>query len=154
MKQVLLKITGKQNSEENVVDDEPIEFVTEGRLYEQDGATVLEYDETELSGMEGCTTRVAAFPGHVSMTRSGSSVALDTKMEFETGKRFTALYHTDMGPIEMELLTYSIANSLTADGGTVLIDYHVALKGLGELRHLLEIEVLQGSSETDLPVLH
>ena len=153
MKQVLLKITGKQYTEENATDDEPIEFVTEGRLYEEDGTTFLEYDETELSGMAGCTTRVAASPDRVSMTRSGSSVALDTKMEFETGKRFTALYHTEVGPIEMELLTYSIANSLTPDGGTVLIDYHVALKGLGELRHLLEIEVLPGPEDGE-PVLN
>jgi len=141
MKDVLLKITGKQYIEGGD-DSDPIEFVTEGRLYEQDGTTFLEYDETELSGMEGCTTRVAASPDRVSMTRSGETIAIDTTMDFEPGKRMKGLYQTDFGPIEMELLTYSIVNTLSLSGGAVSIDYHVSLKGLGDLRNLLEIEVL------------
>ena len=141
MKEVLLKITGKPLLE-GADDAEPIEFLTEGRLYEEGGTVFLEYDETELSGMEGCTTRVAAGPDRVSMTRSGETIAIDTKMEFEAGKRIKGLYQTDFGSVEMELLTYSIANTLSPAGGAVSIDYHVSLKGLGDIRNLLEISVL------------
>ncbi len=148
MKQVLLKITGKPVLE-GAEPAEPIEFVTVGRLYEQDGTVFLEYDETELSGMEGSTTRVAIGPERVSMMRSGGMIAIDTKMEFEAGKRIKGLYQTDLGPIEMELLTYSIANSLSSAGGAVSIDYHVSLKGLGDLRNLLEIEVLSDAKPED-----
>ena len=150
MKEVLLKITGKPLME-GEDEAEPIEFLTEGRLFEESGTVFLEYDETELSGMEGCTTRVAIAPDRVSMTRSGKSFAVDSKMEFEAGKRIKGLYHTDFGPIEMELLTYSIANTLSPAGGAVSIDYHVSLKGLGDIRNLLEIEVVR---DTDPPVLH
>ena len=141
MKEVLLKITG-QPLLEGADDAEPIEFLTEGRLYEESGTLFLEYDETELSGMAGCTTRVAIDPDRVSMIRSGETIAVDTKMEFEAGKRIKGLYQTDYGPIEMELLTYSIANTLSPAGGAVSIDYHVSLKGLGDIRNLLEISVL------------
>lgn len=146
MQNVLLKITGKQNTE-GLPDSDPIEFVTEGRLSEKDGVLFLEYDETELSGMEGCTTLVEIHPGRVRMTRTGSSIPLDTVMEFEAGKRFSSVYQTDMGPIEMELLTYSVQNTLLAGSGAVSIDYHVSLKGLGEIRNLLEIAVVESKNE-------
>ena len=104
--------------------------------------------------MEGCTTRVAASPDRVSMTRSGESVAIDTTMDFEVGKRMKGLYHSEFGSIEMELLTYSIVNTLSAAGGSVSIDYHVSLKGLGDLRNLLEIEVLSGAEPSDQTILN
>ena len=43
MKDIMLKIKS----------DDGIEFVTEGRLYSRGNTTLIQYDETVMSGMEG-----------------------------------------------------------------------------------------------------
>ena len=161
MRNVLLRITGKQY-QDGGSDADPIEFVTEGRFYEKDGVRYLEYDESELSGMEGCTTLLEIRPQRVYMTRSGAAVALDTIMDFETGKRCSSIYQTPFGPIGMELLTNSVRNRLSGGtrgsgsplSGGVFIDYHVSLRGMGEMRNLLNIEILEDRGEIPETILN
>ena len=67
MKEVMMRIIGTQvnaNAEE-----EQLELITEGKLYEKGEAMYLIYDETELSGMPGCKTRLKLKDGTVKMRR-------------------------------------------------------------------------------------
>ena len=86
MKDVTLKIVGTHiydNVEEN-----QLELITEGKLYEHGEDIYLTYDESEFSGMEGCKTRLTLTGDVVSMTRQGSAVGIDTEIRFEKGKRY------------------------------------------------------------------
>jgi uncharacterized beta-barrel protein YwiB (DUF1934 family) len=143
MKDIMLKIVGKQLygfSEE----EDQLEFMTEGKYQEEGDAIVLSYDESEFSGMSGCTTSLKITGEKILMRRHGVSLPLDTEIQFEKGKRFTGYYDTPYGAVEMEVLTNDVINNINrVDAkGTVNIDYHISLRGLSEGRSRLDIEIL------------
>ncbi|WP_206460051.1 DUF1934 domain-containing protein [Anaerovorax sp. IOR16] len=142
MKDIMLKIIGKQitsEQEENV-----LEFITEGKFYEKGDSIYLVYKESEVSGMEGCTTSLKIKGDTVKMRRYGDSIPLDTVIKFEKGKRFEGYYDTPFGAVEMEVLTNDVENQLQGDigKGTLKIDYHISLRGLTEGRSKLDIEII------------
>jgi uncharacterized beta-barrel protein YwiB (DUF1934 family) len=141
MKNITLKISGyhiyDNDSEEN-----QLELVTEGKLYTRGSTIYLTYDESEFSGMVGCKTRLQLDEYGVRMTRRGSAVGIDTEIHFEKGHRYKGYYDTAYGPVEMEVLTNDLKNTVTKEGsGEVNIDYNISLKGLSEGRSRLSIEV-------------
>lgn len=147
MKNIMLKIVGSQITHQSGLDAEEdvLEFVTEGQLYEKGDALYLLYKESELSGFQGCTTTLKITGDKVRMKRFGEILPIDTVIEFEEGKRFEGYYDTPFGTIEMEVLTNTIDNRLLDDQqgkGSLAIDYHVSLRGLTEGRNKLNIQVL------------
>ena len=139
MIEVLLKITGAHAYDQ--AEEDKMEFMTEGKLYHRGETIFLTYDESELTGLSGCKTRLALEPSRVSMTRRGASIGIDTEIHFEEGKRFQGYYDTAFGPVEMEVLTNRLQNNVTPSGGDIDIDYNISLKGLGEGRSRLSINV-------------
>ena len=137
MKDIMLKITGKTADK-----DDGIEFITEGKLFRKGHTLLIQYPESELSGMEGCTTSLTVGKDKVRLRRTGDALAVDTVMEFEKGKRFLGVYETPYGPLGMEILTNSIEKHVAEDGrGKLSIDYSVCLKGLADARKVLDIEL-------------
>jgi len=140
MKDIKLKITGKHIYED--VEEDQLELVTEGKLYQRAGKIYLTYDESEFSGMQGCKTRLTLYDNVVCMARHGSAVGIDTEIHFEKGKRYNGFYDTPFGTVEMEVLTNELVNTVDpAKGGVVDIDYNISLKGLAEGRSRLKINV-------------
>ncbi|MDD4583125.1 MAG: DUF1934 domain-containing protein [Eubacteriales bacterium] len=149
MKDIMLKIIGKQLygfTEE----EEQLEFVTEGKYSEEGDSVYLQYDESEFSGMEGCTTSLKITGDRVLMQRCGEAVPLDTEIEFEKGKRFIGYYNTAFGAIEMEVLTNDVINNIDRiqGKGSLNIDYHISLRGLSEGRSRLDIEIMDNKPST------
>ena len=107
MKDIMLKITGKtvRQDEGREKHEDIMEFVTAGQLFHRGSTTFIKYPESELSGLEGCTTSLIITKDKVKMRRSGNALAADTEMEFKKGERFYGMYETPYGPIGMELLT-------------------------------------------------
>lgn len=142
MKDIMMRIIGTQFGE-NQEEEDQMEFITEGKLYEKGEAIYLLYDETEISGMPGCKTRLKLKDGVIKMKRVGKSIGIDTEIQFEKGKRYTGYYDTPYGAIQMEVLTNHIENTLSPDGtGTLDIDYDISLKGLLEGRNRLNIQLM------------
>lgn len=142
VKDITLRIVGRQMVE-GMEEEQVIEFMTEGQLYEEEGALRLLYDESEMSGMPGCKTAVTIKQDMVSMERTGGSIGVDTAIEFRKGHRYKGFYETPFGTVEMEVLTNDLINELDSEGrGNIKIDYHVHLKGLSDGRSILEIEIL------------
>ena len=142
MKDIMLKITGKQLSGDNSEDQ--MEFITEGKLYEKGDSTYLIYDESEFSGFPGCKTTLKLTGDCIRMKRIGSEVGFGMEFIFEKGKRFNSKYHTPYGNLDMEVLTNDVVNNLSEEGfGDIHIDYHVSLNGMAEGRNRLKIEVMQ-----------
>ncbi len=141
MKKITMKITGSQSSEGQ--QDDQMEFITEGELYDKGGALYLIYEESEISGMPGFKTRLKITDGIVKMKRIGAAGGTGTEMVFENGRRYESFYHTPYGPFEMEILTNSLVSTMTAEGsGSVSIDYSMSLKGLVDSHNKLTIELL------------
>lgn len=148
MKDIVLKITGRTLSSipkpPEGAEDGPIEFITEGKLSSRGSVMFISYDESPLSGMTGCKTSLTISPKKVKLRRSGEHITKDTVMEFEEGKRHTALYETPMGSIGMEILTDKISPFQPVGENTdkMTIEYAISLKGLLEARKSLDIEVV------------
>ncbi len=141
MKDIMLKIIGRQVGAG--IEEDKLEFITEGTFSKDEDSLYLSYDESELSGMPGCKTTLKFTGNKVKMNRLGETVGLDTVIEFEKGKRFIGYYDTPYGAVEMEVLTNSIKNNLTEDGkGNVDIDFHISLKGLTDVRNNLNIQIM------------
>lgn len=141
MKKITMRITGSQSAEGQ--QDDQMEFVTEGELYDKNGSLYLMYEESEISGMPGFKTRLKITDQTVKMKRIGPAGGAGTEMVFEIGKRYESYYHTPYGPFEMEILTNSLKNTMTAEGtGMVAIDYSMSLKGLVDSHNKLTIELL------------
>jgi len=148
MKDIILKITGKTLSSipkpKEGEEMEPVEFVTQGKLSQRGTTTFISYDETALSGMEGCKTSLTITPGKLKMKRSGDNLTSNTIMLFEKGKRSYGKYETPFGAIDMEVLTNSISPLETVDENKskMSVEYAISLKGLMESTKTLDIEVV------------
>lgn len=141
MKEVMVRIRSTQVSHE--AGEDTMEFVTEAKLYKKNGALYLLYEESEFSGMPGCKTRLRLRDGEVQMKRFGEGAGIGNELKFEKGKRYSGIYDTPFGPIEIELLTNDVASNVTEDGqGQVDIDYEVSLKGLLEGRNKMNITLM------------
>lgn len=145
MKNIMLKITGKTifahgpNIKPETSQEDTIEFTTAAALASRGGITRITYDETELSGVEGCKTMITINGQKLKMQRSGRDLPSGTIMEFEEGKRYHGLYETPYGNIGMEILT----NSVNFESeNKISVDYSLSLQGLVESRNKLDIEVI------------
>lgn len=141
MKKVMVKIKSVQVSAETGKDE--MEFVTEATLYKRNGVTYLVYEESELSGVPGCKTRLRLSGKEVQMKRFGEGAGFGNELKFEKGKRYSAYYDTPFGPIEVEVLTNGLESKfMDDDRGELEIDYEISLKGLIEGRNKLNITVM------------
>ena len=151
MKDIMLKIIGKQFSGDEA--EEQMEFVTEGKLYEKNGATYLIYEESEFSGFPGCKTSLKLKGDTIRLKRIGDGTEYGMEIEFKEGQRFSSKYDTPYGPIGMEVLTDSVTNNLSPEGyGKIGVKYQVSLGGMAEGRNELNIEVIRDQgvlSETE-----
>lgn len=141
MKDITLKIVGKQQFED--VEEDNMEFITEGQLYERNGSIYIIYDETKVSGMEGCKTTIKLTDQSVKMRRIGK-MGFNTELYFETGKRFNSYYETPYGPMGIEVFTNYVKNNFNPDTckGTIDVQYHISMDGIAEGRNKLTIDVM------------
>ena len=139
MKDITLKMTGRQcfpDSEEDMM-----EFITDGKLYEKDGATYIVYDETEVSGMAGCKTTLKITDTALRMKRIGN-VGFGAELYFEKGRRFNSIYQTPYGPMGVEILTKAVDAQLDEEKcGKVDIEYDVSMEGASESKNRLTIDI-------------
>ncbi len=139
MKKIMLKIIGKQLNKDG--EQEVVELITEGKYYQKGESTYLIYKETNLSGIEGCTTSLKVTEDTIHMKRFGSA---SSEIHFQKGKRFNTHYNTPYGNVEMEVVTKKIENALNKScaSGFLNIEYDISLSGLTEGRNKLNIEIM------------
>ena len=117
MKDVIISVTGVQ---QGVNGPDAMELITAGQYGQDEKETLLTWQESELTGMEGTKTSLRVQPRGVVLSREG---ALNTRMEFEEGRKRYFLYETPFGSATMGLNTRRIVNRLGAHGGEIEIDY-------------------------------
>ncbi len=143
MRDITIKITGKRFVGEET--EEEMEFVSDAKMYDRNGARYFLYDESEFSGFPGCKTSLKLTEKRLRMKRMCTGEEnLGSELIFEEGKRFVSRYNTPYGAMDMEVLTTAIKNELSPEGfGRITLDYNISLQGLSEGRNRLDIEILQ-----------
>lgn len=123
MKQdVKLTIRGEQTLDTGETDC--TECFAEGTLTATDYGYLLTYEESDLTGMEGTQTALQIRSRAVVLRRSG---AFRAQMVYELGKQHTSAYQTPYGAMRLVLHTHALENSITAEGGTLQIDYSLEI---------------------------
>ncbi len=122
-KEIILFVRGEQTYEG--VSPEVTELATEGVMtIREDGEMVLTYQESEITGMEGTTTRFTIRGGTVVLERAGLIVS---RMEFKQGERSSSFYETPWGTMEVDIVTTKLAHRFTERGGVMEIAFTIAV---------------------------
>lgn len=142
MKKVMITVNGIQ-----ITADEPatdMELVTEGEYSFADGGGFFVYQESELTGMEGTTTRFEFSPGQAVIIREGT---VSSRMEFAEGKPNLFLYNTPWGSMSMGINTHKIQSSLTEQGGSIEIDYTLTFERSELSRNRFSVKIKEQAVE-------
>lgn len=137
MKQkVMLSIRGRQA----YLDQEPdvIELVTEGTLEYVDNGWNVEYEETDLTGMQGVTTLFRVEKDRIILTRQGK---LNSQMIFREGECHESLYEMEFGALLMSVCAKRIMVRLDESGGMIDLVYGIEIEQTtaGEVDYHLEV---------------
>lgn len=140
-KPVIIFVRGEQYYDG--VDPDETELMTEGTMtVAGGGAIVLEYQETELTGMEGTTTRFTIQDDTVTLTRTGG---VNSQMIFQRGKRHSSLYETPWGTMLVDIATTTLAYQLSGQGGVLEIQYTIAVDHQVTGRNRFKIRVKEAA---------
>ena len=96
---VIVSIIGNQVVEAGKED--LLEMITEGSFYRDQDSFVLQYEESELSGMDGTTTKIVMDENSMSLQREGT---FNAYLVFEKFKTYQGQYSTPYGDVSLELL--------------------------------------------------
>lgn len=119
-----------------------LEIVCEGEIKEDNGRVVLKYLENADLLADWVTT--VSFdindPNIITVERSG---AMSHALVIDQGVRQFSVYTTPYGPFEMCVYGKKVSNLMTANGGSMVLDYTVELKGMTAQRTTMTIEVIK-----------
>ena len=106
---------------------------------EEDGSFRISYEDTELTGLEGCLTTFCLSPsGMLIMLRRGS---VKTCMVFEDQRRHLCDYGAAGGLPSVFLHTHSLESKLSEEGGEISVSYSVEIRGTCTEQNTLAISV-------------
>ena len=99
---------------------------------------MIQYEESQLTGLEGVTTTFEVFPGKVILTRTGK---LNSQMIFVEGVRHDSLYQMDFGALMISVCATTIRISVDEDGGTIDLEYDIEVEqsAAGKISYHLDI---------------
>ena len=122
-KEIILFVRGEQTYDG--VSPEVTELATEGVMtIREDGEMVLTYQESEITGMEGTTTRFSIRDDTVVLARTGM---VNSQLVFQRGKRNSSLYETPWGMMQVDVFTTSLAHRLDGRGGILEIKFNISV---------------------------
>ncbi len=134
---VIISIKGKQLYAESSPDE--MELVTSGVLKRDSrGGYTVSYQESELTGLEGTTTRLHIDGGRVTLLREGS---INSQMVFEEGRRHLSMYETPYGELSIGVNTRRMRSTLGEAGGDLEIDYAIEIDNLVAGHNLFRMNV-------------
>ena len=134
---VIISIKGKQIYAESGPDE--MELVTSGTLKrENGGGFTISYQESELTGLEGTTTRLHIDGGRVTLLREGN---INSQMVFEEGRRHLSMYETPYGALSIGVNTRRMRSTVDEAGGDLEIDYAIEIDNLLAGQNLFRMNV-------------
>jgi len=122
-KEIILFVKGEQSYDG--VEPEVTELITEGTMTIGDGGEIiLEYQESEITGMEGTNTRFIVNQDEVELLRTG---VVESRILFQRGRRNSSLHETAGRTIIVDVATTPLAHPLGERGGVMEIGFTIAV---------------------------
>ena len=137
MKQsVVLSVRGRQSYPGQ--EPELLELVTEGTVEKTDTGWILEYQESDLTGMEGVTTVFEIEGKKITLSRTGK---LNSQMVFQEGQFHDSLYQVEFGTLMITVCASKVDCQLTEAGGTIDLVYTIEVEqsAAGTIDYHLEV---------------
>ncbi len=149
-KQVKIKIVSAQtmtdgdmfeaedNSQQN---ENKIEVSNTGTMSYENGKYVLEYEETELTGMPDTVTRLEFDENErdkFMMNRGGQTTGT---MFFCPGERYVTTYEIGTMVLQLGMSTSALKNTVDWFGGRVHIEYDLEMNGMCTEHTVMDIEI-------------
>ena len=105
---------------------------------------VIRYKESPDIGVDNCRTALIFSPedrNSLIMNRDGD---ISTACRFDMKeKRQYCRYETPVMPVEFTVNTRKVHNTVNRDGGAILLDYNIEVRGINIERNRLFIEVMR-----------
>ena len=107
--------------------------------HEKDGSYRASYEDSEITGLEGCLTTFCLSPsGMLILLRRGE---VRTCLVFEEGKRHLCDYGLENGAPSVTLHTHRMQAHLGDRGGSLFVDYSVEMCGILTERNKISIRI-------------
>lgn len=135
---------GKRYPEDkiNELSSEVIEYTCFGECSVNDGKFTITYKENPEIGYNNCITTLVFTDdkrNSLILVREGD---ISTACKFDlSDKRQCCRYETPIMPFEFIVNTRSVHNTVNYDGGAILLDYNIEVRGVNTERNRLFIEV-------------
>lgn len=120
-KKVLISIKGIQG---DILDNEKIEMMTTGELYEKNGKLYLHYIDTALDSEHETKTSIKIEGDRVTITRFGAS---NTHMMFQKGIAHFTPYETAFGIFEVNTFTEDIRLNVMQESLELEVVYNLEI---------------------------
>lgn len=136
-KNVKIKLLSKQfdGDEKNI-----IELISEGTYMHKGSKSIIAYEETEATGMEGTRTTIYVHNDRLlTLVREG---AVYSKMIIEAGKKHHCQYQTPYGMLNVGVSAMNIVSSLGDNGGKLDFSYVIDVDSsyVGDFRISLDVK--------------
>jgi len=133
----LLNIKGLQSYAEPD-DDTDIVLTTEADFELQDGVFFVDYEETEITGMEGTKTVIEIGNNYVSLRRTGT---VNTNMLFMKDRKTSSFYNTPYGELLIGIMTSKLEIDVNENGGKVSVDYYIDINNQATSKNNFDLEI-------------
>lgn len=139
MNKVKMKISGAQRTGRS--EPQLTELTTEGVFEFTGDEFYYTYNESALSGMDGCTTTLIT-DGKKKIVLRRSGDANSASMDFVEGKSYRSQYMTEYGSFELMLRTSTVDCNIKEDGtGEIHLEYSMTFGGEQESKNKLNIRI-------------
>lgn len=119
---------------------ESVELITQGEYHKEGNEYFAEYDESEISGMEGTKTIMKINEDTLRIVRSGTTTS---DLMFKKGYDHLSLYNTPFGTLEVMIKPRKVDIDVNEDGGNVKLEYKMEAFGLDTIENALELNIKQ-----------
>ena len=132
-----VSIKGMQEYD-NADDNSDISLTTEAEFQKHDGAYFIDYEESEITGLDGTKTSIEIGSDYVSLSRSG---AVNSQMLFMKEKKTSSHYNTPYGSFMIGIYTDNLNIDIDDDGGTVNVGYYLDINNSKTSKNNFEINI-------------
>lgn len=115
-----------------------ISLLTEGGFEYADGAYFIDYEESELTGLEGTTTSIEIGKDYVSLQRNGT---VNSHMLFMKDRKTSSYYNTPYGDMKIDIFTDSLNIDVSPKGGKINVNYLIDINNKSTGKNNFEIEI-------------
>ena len=121
-KEALIKLHGKAEGS----DSDIIDFTSVGKVAIEENIICIEYDESEMSGMEGSVSKIIIAGDTVTLNRMRTYVST---MAFIQGQEMPAEIITPYGMMKLKVFTDEIKLDVTENNIELMLDYAFSMGG-------------------------